>query len=433
MARLGELLVASGLLTPERLEQALRAQIMWGARLGTNLVELGFIDLDSLSLALAQQHRLPAALARHFEKVDSELQQAMSPGIAEAYTCLPLIRIGRKRQIVIATTTPPTKKALAAIAQDLQTEPEQLIPSIAAELRIRYQLERVYGIARPSRFMRSPGKTIPPFPQLVIEEASDEDSGPIVTPLSETDVTIPFLATAKDEEDDATMVAPTAEALAALEEFEIDVDFGPELDEAALRERRRYIRTIGDAAPPAEAAPQIGRIAIRRVAVAVEVAPAEAASTLADATRAIRRAKDRDKVGELAMEALLRFATACEAAVFLVIRGEAATAWKGFHRGGAPTPELNVPLDHPGLVPRAIASNATEIAPAAKLGPIDQTLLVSLGRTGGDLAVVPIAIGGQVMCAIVMTTATDAAIQTAESIAAATGAAFSRMIRDAAR
>ena len=39
MARLGELLVASGLLTPERLEQALRAQIMWGARLGTNLVE----------------------------------------------------------------------------------------------------------------------------------------------------------------------------------------------------------------------------------------------------------------------------------------------------------------------------------------------------------------------------------------------------------
>jgi hypothetical protein len=46
---------------------------------------------------------------------------------------------------------------------------------------------------------------------------------------------------------------------------------------------------------------------------------------------------------------------------------------------------------------------------------------------------VPVAIGGQVMCAIVMGTATDAAIQAAESIAAATGAAFSRMLRDAAR
>jgi hypothetical protein len=150
-------------------------------------------------------------------------------------------------------------------------------------------------------------------------------------------------------------------------------------------------------------------------------------------TRAIRRAKDRDKVGELAMSALFRFATSCEAAVFLVIRGEAATAWKGFHRGGAPTPELNVPLDQAGLVPRAIASNATEIAAAAELGPIDQKLLVSLGQTDGDLAVVPVAIGGQVMCAIAMVTATDAAIKTAESIAAATGAAFSRMLRDAAR
>jgi hypothetical protein len=431
MARLGELLVASGLLTPERLEQALRAQIMWGARLGTNLVELGFIDLDSLSLALAQQHRLPAALARHFEKVDSALQQALPPLLAETYACLPLIRIGRKRQIVIATTTPPTKKALVAIAQALETEPEQLIPSIAAELRIRYQLERVYGIARSSRFMRSPGKTIPPFPQLVIEEASDEDSGPIVSAPSEADVTMPFLVPAKDDDDDATTVSqPTAEVLAALEE--LDSDAGPELDEAALRERRRYIRTIADAAPPAEAAPQIGRIAIRRVAVPVETAPAEA-TTLGEVTRAIRRAKDRDKVGELAMSALFRFATSCEAAVFLVIRGEAATAWKGFHRGGAPTPELNVPLDQAGLVPRAIASNATEIAAAAELGPIDQKLLVSLGQTDGDLAVVPVAIGGQVMCAIAMVTATDAAIKTAESIAAATGAAFSRMLRDAAR
>ena len=123
--------------------------------------------------------------------------------------------------------------------------------------------------------------------------------------------------------------------------------------------------------------------------------------------------------------------TSCEAAVFLVIRGEAATAWKGFHRGGAPTPELNVPLDQAGLVPRAIASNATEIAAASELGPIDQKLLVSLGQTDGDLAVVPVAIGGQVMCAIAMVTATDAAIKTAESIAAATGAAFSRMLRRA--
>ena len=445
MARLGELLLSAGLLTTERLEQALRAQVMWGARLGTNLVELGFIDLDALSSALAQQHRLPAALARHFDKVDTELQQQLSPQLAETHTCVPLMRVGPKRQIVLATSSPLTKRALATIAADLHVDPAMLIPSIAAELRIRYQLERVYGIARSSRFIRSPGKTIPPFPQFVIEEADPEsDPDILLSPIeggapahitAESDVTMPFLtkeAAAEAGDDDDTVSRPTPELLAVLQELDTSAPEAAPVDEASQRERRRYLRTIGDAEAPPEAPPQIGRIAIRRVAVALDPDQSEG-STLGQATRAIRRAKDRDKVADLAMSALFRFATSCDAAVFLVIRGQAATAWKGFNRSGAPTPELSVPVDQPGLVPRAIASNATTLAPASDLGPIDQLLLVSLGQTSGDLAVVPVSIGGTVMCVIAMVTATDAAIMTAESIAAATGAAFSRMIRDAAR
>ncbi|MEO7730494.1 MAG: hypothetical protein ABIY55_05940, partial [Kofleriaceae bacterium] len=64
MPRLGELLVAAGLLTVEQVEQAVRAQVMWGGRLGTNLVELGYIDLDKLATALSRQHGIPAALGR---------------------------------------------------------------------------------------------------------------------------------------------------------------------------------------------------------------------------------------------------------------------------------------------------------------------------------------------------------------------------------
>ncbi|MDX2093516.1 MAG: hypothetical protein SFX73_37070 [Kofleriaceae bacterium] len=455
MARLGELLVSAGLLTQEQLEQALRAQIMWGARLGTNLVELGFIDLDALSSALARQHSLPAALARHFENVDIELQRALSPQLAEMYSCLPLTRVGPKRQIVIATSSPLTKKAIARIADDLGVDPFSLIPSIAAELRIRYQLERVYSIFRSARFVRSPGKTIPPFPQFVIDDADPESDPDILleplllgaTPaaiIPETDVTAPFRA--KDAEDDLaleiesvpeptgddnddTIALASPEVLATLDELEPPASETPPIDEASLRERRRYIRTIADELAMDR---QIGRIAIRRVAVALDPDQAEG-STLGQATRAIRRAKDRDKVAELAMAALFRFATSCEAAAFLVIRGDAATAWKGFNRSGGPTPELGVPLDQPGLVPRAIANNASQTARASELSPIDQLLLVSLGKASGDLAVVPVSIGGSVMCVLAMVSASDSAIMTAESIAAATGAAFSRLIRDAAR
>jgi hypothetical protein len=48
-------------------------------RLGTNLIELGYLDLDALSTALGRQHRMPAALARHFDKSDPELQGSSPP------------------------------------------------------------------------------------------------------------------------------------------------------------------------------------------------------------------------------------------------------------------------------------------------------------------------------------------------------------------
>src|SRR6195256_4523427 len=101
MARLGEHLVAAGLLTPEQVEQALRAQVMWGGRLGTNLVELHFLELDALSKALGPQHHRPAVLARHFEKADPELQRLLSADFAERFSCVPVLRMGPERHIVI--------------------------------------------------------------------------------------------------------------------------------------------------------------------------------------------------------------------------------------------------------------------------------------------------------------------------------------------
>ena len=71
---------------------------MWGGRLGTNLIELGFIDLDELAARSGTQHRLPAALARHFEKADRRAAALLSPDVAERYSCVPLLRVGPEAQ-----------------------------------------------------------------------------------------------------------------------------------------------------------------------------------------------------------------------------------------------------------------------------------------------------------------------------------------------
>ncbi|HEU0034924.1 MAG TPA: hypothetical protein VFQ53_30070 [Kofleriaceae bacterium] len=503
MARLGELLIATGLLTAEQLEQALRAQVMWGGRLGTNLIELGFLDLDSLSTVLGKQHKLPAALARHFDRADRELQSKLSPDVAERFSCVPLFRVGAKQMVVLATQAPLDDRAMAIIADELGCQSEQLIPSIAAELRIRYHLERVYKIPRGTRFLRSRGKTIPPFPQFTNLPGASEDSQvealPPPSAASLQPKPKPQLVLVEDGEDGEAHAAPSVLATAKDSEpielarvdhstlpprFEEPVDISglvlgttdqteaaprrtgttkppvapPPLDDDSEypsiemiadddlsvpqaidpvddvtgRERRRYVHSIGDEPSTESERQTVGRIAIRKVGTqGIPVIGTN--TTLGEATRAIRRSLERDKVGDLVVLALERFVPVCEAALLLVIRGELAIGWKGFARSGHAIPEIGVPLEQPGMIPRVLHHGATLRTPSSELGPIDQLILVSLGRTGGELVVVPVTIGGQVMCVIAIATEPDADLTSAESIAVAAGAAFARMMRDASR
>lgn len=448
MPRLGELLVAAKVLTVEQVEQALRAQVMWGGRLGTNLIELGYLDLDALSKAVARQHHQPAALARHFDKADPELQRMLSADVAERYSCVPLARAGQGKQLIaFASMAPLDAKGLAIVADELGVGVEQLLPSIAAELRIRYHLERVYEIPRGTRFLRSKGKTVPPFPQFEIDV--DMASGEIaVTELSIDDA----MAAEAPRAPQVTIAGPVVHdevvdfsAIAVLEDDELSVPAAPAAEEPTGRERRRYVPSIAEPAKEPIEGHALGRIAIKKVAVSKEVtgpiaatpAPvasdAMAAASLGEATRAIRRGTDRDKVGDLVVGTLERFVPTCQAALLLVVRGELAIGWKGFSRTGAKVPEIGVPLGEPGLVPRAVQRAQSLRSPASDLTPVDQLLLVSLAGQAGDLVVVPVTIGGQVMCLIAMVTARDEQITSTESIAAAAGAAFARLMRDASR
>ncbi len=477
MARLGELLVATKMLSPEQIEQALRAQVMWGGRLGTNIIELGFLDLDQLSMALGKQHQLPAALARHFDMADPPLQRKLSPEFAEKYSAVPLIKVASGK-IVVASLGSIDTRGIGIIADELETTPLDLVVSVAAELRIRYHLERLFGVPRGARFLRSRGKTIPPFPAFVTEQLDFEDSAvssPL--PLDQRNQLAALHAKALDDESavaNAEFIEAEPEPELELEipqfddsipvvaaddvrttKIEVPPDLEPPLrtsspaltlealgapndaleltsqaDEQAQKDRRKYVRVISDVPSTDSERAKLGRIAIRRVVVA---SPAVAA-TLGEATRAIRRSTDRDKVAELVMVTLEKFIPSCEAAVMLVLRGDVAIGWKGYGHGGSALPEVAIPLEQPGLIPRAILGQVTMRAPSCDLGAIDQLLLTSLGITGDkELVVVPVIIANQVMLTIALVAAVDCQIQSAESIAVATGAAFARLMRDASR
>jgi len=469
MPRLGELLVAAGLLTVEQVEQALRAQVMWGGRLGTNLVELHYLELDPLSKVLGRQYRLPAALARHFEKADPDLQRRLPPHLAEQFSCVPLLRMGPKQHVVIASTSPLPPRQLAIIAAALAVDVKQLIPAIAAELRIRYQLERVYHIRRAARFLRARGKSIPPFPHfqvLPVQPDGDLDlpspalpistqemaafqppllDAPIPPPAPSVPAVVRSMDPAPDWDADIThdlipieVVAPTTPDLDdlaphAMLDDDLAIPTAPIEDEVSARQRRKYVQTIADMpSSDAEHQASIARVAIRKVAVG-SAPRLMAGATLDEATRAIRRSTGRDRVADLVIDTLDRFAPACEAAILLVVRGATAIGWKGFQRAGGLLGEIAVPMEGGGLVPRAIELNVTLRTRCAELDPIDRLLLASLGQQAGDLVVVPISIADEVMCVIAIAIAEHAPLASAEPIAAAAGAAFARLIRDASR
>jgi hypothetical protein len=442
MARLGEQLIACNVVSADKVEQALRAQVVWGGRLGTNLIELGAIDLDELSRALGQQHGVPAALARHFEKADPELQAQLPVEIAKQFCLIPLVRLSPERIAVVALDV-LSKDALEAVAAAYDIDPRDgIVYSVAAEMRVLYHLERVYKIPRSTRFLRSKGATTQSF---------EIDSVPVEIG-SETDLAIPIIV---DESAHPTGKVDVPDQgspddIAAMIDLAIENATAPTIDpsEPQGRDRRTYVRTLGDdadASTEAGKAERLGRIAIKRVVVSasaptMEVSVVDATApapsgplSLADATRAIRRGPNRDRVAELVVETLREFVPACDAALLLVVRGDVAIGWKHFARGRDSAPEVAVPLDQPGIVPAVIAKQQVGRCGADDLGPIDSLLMRELGGFDGELVVAPVMIGARVMCLCAASMQKGADTSAVDAVATAAGAAFARLIRDASR
>jgi hypothetical protein len=449
MARLGELLVSANLVPADKVEQAARAQVVWGARLGTNLIELGAISLDDLSRMLGQQHSVPAALERHFDKADPELQAQLPAEVAREFSVVPLVRLSPERIAVVALD-PLRHDALSALAQAYGVDPKDgIVYSVAAEMRVLYHLERVYKIARSTRYLRSRNTSTHAF---------EVENVPI--PIeSDGDVAIPIIV---DEAEHPTGRADVPEQLGSADDIAALIDLAienaavptPIGNEPTGRDRRTYMRTLGDEpTAPVEVpnASALGRMAIKRVAVAtvsahaptlavpVTEAPAPPTgrpTTLTDAMRAIKRGPNRDRVADLVIETLESLVPTCEAALLLVVRGDVAIGWKHFARGRDSTPEVAVPLDQPGIVPAVIERQQLGRCAANDLGPIDRLLLREIGAPDDaltELAVAPVMIGTRVMCLVAAALPSGSDTSPIDAVAGAAGLAFARLIRDASR
>ena len=147
--KIGKLLVQNGLITEEQLGQALNAQLIFGGRLGTNLVELGYISTHTLAELLSNQLAMRSLTPSELDKVPREAIQAVSAETASKYMMFPLSL--EDRILTLAMADPSDLDAVDEISF---TTGHRVRAIVAPELLVMYALEKFYDVTRANRFLR---------------------------------------------------------------------------------------------------------------------------------------------------------------------------------------------------------------------------------------------------------------------------------------
>jgi hypothetical protein len=145
---IGEALVKAGLVTKEHLRLALERQVVFGGRIGTNIVELGILKEEELSRFLSEHLKVPAVNRAELMNVDEETIAAIPVKLADKYKSVPFRK--EKNRIHVAMLDP---KHIQSIEELRFLTGYDIIPYIASELRLLFALERYYGIKRDLRFV----------------------------------------------------------------------------------------------------------------------------------------------------------------------------------------------------------------------------------------------------------------------------------------
>jgi len=145
--KLGEILIEEGLIDKAQLDRALKAQLIFGGHVGTSLIELGYLDEDTLGRTLAEIHRLPYADRARLHSIPKEVLQAVSRRFVERHKVVP-IALDRKQntlELVVIET-----KSLGQLSSSTGC---RIVPWIAPETCVLEAMERHYGVARRPRYI----------------------------------------------------------------------------------------------------------------------------------------------------------------------------------------------------------------------------------------------------------------------------------------
>ena len=94
--KLGEALLCRGLITKQQLNLALERQVVFGGRIGTNLLELRILSEEELTRFIGDYFRLPYVSQEVIDSIPKNVLCSISKEMVKKYKILPLRKEGKK-------------------------------------------------------------------------------------------------------------------------------------------------------------------------------------------------------------------------------------------------------------------------------------------------------------------------------------------------
>jgi hypothetical protein len=148
MKNFGKYLRENRLLTASELEEALKSQVVYGGRLGTNLVELELLSPEDLILHLALFTGIAAVPPERLQNPERAALKAVPIELARCHSLLALELEGDV--LHVAMLDPRDSCQIRDVAQ---ATGRRVQPYVVPETELLLALEKHLGICRPLRFV----------------------------------------------------------------------------------------------------------------------------------------------------------------------------------------------------------------------------------------------------------------------------------------
>ncbi len=349
--QIGRFLLEQGAISEDELAEALRFQTVYGGRLGTCMIDLGYLVVEELAAYLSDYYQTPLPPPEWLDSPDPRAIQLIPLPLIRRIQVLPLQL--ERRGLHIAMIDPSDTEQLEFLQMASQRE---IIPYVLPEKRMVSLLETHLGIDRSPRFVgmlsrprqlgMSAEEAASATPLLRARERrrSEDDAPSVVAGSLRSEAGEQAASLALPEPETIERPNAPAEEILLLEELVAESERAP--DRALTRE----------SAPESATSPS-----------------ARAASLEAQ----LHGCSDREEIIRLALELSTNHA---RVAGLFVVRSQNVSGFRASHRAMAEAISLiDLPIGTPSLLTYPALSRMPYRGAAAPDG-IDGRLLAALGR-----------------------------------------------------